>query len=312
MPAATGISTPADAATTTAPSTQTTRAYLALLFGVLCIGFSAIFARWADAPGVVVATWRVGVASVVLLIPFLRQPPAARPFNRSVLLWSALGGAFFAADTSIWNASLDYTSAANATFLVNVTPVLVGLITVFFLGKKLPPLFWPGMVVVLAGAALMLFNNGGDRHVQQGDLMALSAAVFWAGYQLVTRRARATLGVGTLTYLWLMVTTATLVTIPITLLSGASLCCYDTNTMLALLGVGLISQTAGYIGLNYALGHLPTPRVSVTILLQPVITAIAAFAIFGEVFTGWPLVGGMLILLGIYVINRSQTSAEEV
>ena len=66
-------------------------------------------------------------ASAVLLIPFLRQPPAARPFNRSVLFWGALGGAFFAGDTAIWNASLDYTSAANATFLVNVTPVLVGL-----------------------------------------------------------------------------------------------------------------------------------------------------------------------------------------
>ncbi|MBN1965803.1 MAG: hypothetical protein JW910_14220, partial [Anaerolineae bacterium] len=88
------VALPSAAAQTEHP---TLRAYLALLAGVLCIGFSAIFARYADAPGIVVAAWRVSTATLVLAIPFMRQPPARRLPRRASLGWALLGGALFAA-----------------------------------------------------------------------------------------------------------------------------------------------------------------------------------------------------------------------
>ena len=58
---------------------DTLRAYLLLLFGVLCIGFSAIFVRWAGAPGAVTGFYRMAIAVVLLAFPFFRRQRTARP-----------------------------------------------------------------------------------------------------------------------------------------------------------------------------------------------------------------------------------------
>ena len=284
-----------------ATSSSALRAYLALLLGVTCIGFSAIFTRWAEAPGVVVAAWRVGVATAALALPFARQPAPRRQLSRSMLGWAILGGALFALDVGVWSASLDYTTAANATFMANTAPLWVGLLTLFLLHKPLPRLFWPSIALALSGAAVMIFSNVESVAVRQGDLMALLASFFWAGYQLVTARARSQMS--NLSYLWLMVFTSTALLVPFSLLRGYALVGYSPQTTLAMLGAGLVSQVGGYLGINYALGHLTAARVSVTILLQPVITAVAAFILLGEPFGGWRLVGGALILAGVYLVT---------
>ena len=90
-----------------------------------------------------------------------------------MLTGAVLGGLFFGMDVGIWNASLDYTPAANATFMTNTAPLWVGLFSLFVLKEKLPRLFWPGMVLALGGAALMVFSNGGNVAVRQGDLKAV-------------------------------------------------------------------------------------------------------------------------------------------
>jgi drug/metabolite transporter (DMT)-like permease len=278
-------------------------AYLALLAGVLCIGFAGIFTRWGHAPGVVVAAWRVGLATVVLAIPMARQPANRRRISRHALLWTVFGGVMFALDMGIWNASMDYTTAANATFMGNTAPLWVGLATVFLLRKRLPRLFWPGIAIALTGAALMIFSNGGDVSVRQGDLMALLAAIFWAGYQLSLGHVRSNASVSNLSSLWIVAATGSVLLVPVTLMSGFPLVGYDRQTMLALLGAGLVSQIGGYLGINYALGHIPAARVSVVILLQPVIAAVAAAVLLGEPFGGWRLVGGALVLAGVYLVT---------
>ncbi len=279
------------------------RAYAALLAGVLCIGFAGVFTRSADSPGIVVAAWRVGLATVVLALPFARQRPTHRRITGSALKWTVFGGVMFALDMGIWNVSMDYTTAANATFMINTTPLWVGLITVFVLRKRLPQLFWPGIAIALSGAALMIFSSGADMAVRKGDLMALAASAFWASYQISMGHVRTISQVSNLTSIWIVAAVGSVILIPATMLSGASLIGYDQQTMLALAGAAIISQIGGYLGINYALGHIPPARVSVVILLQPVITAIAEAFLIGVPFGCWLLVGGALILAGVYLVT---------
>ena len=282
---------------------KTARAYVSLLLGVLCIGFSGIFARSADAPGIVMAVWRVGTATAVLAIPFLRQPAPQRRVRRSLLAGAMLGGLLFSGDLGLWNASLDHTTAANATFLGNASPIWVGLLTLFVLREGLPRRFWPGVSVAVGGAAFLIFG-GGDVRARQGDLMALTASVFWASYQVVTGRVRPHLS--NLSYIWVMSATSFLILLPVPSLSGYALVGYSADATLKLLGAGLVSQVGGYLGINYALGHLPAARVSVALLLQPVLTAILAYLLLGESFGGWRLLGGGLILAGVYLVTRPE------
>jgi len=71
-----------------------------------------------------------------------------------------------------------------------------------------------------------------------------------------------------------------------------------------LLALGLGPQVVGWMLINYALGHLRASHVSVSLLGQPVVTAILGFFILGEMLTVNQMLGGMLVLGGIYLVNQ--------
>jgi drug/metabolite transporter (DMT)-like permease len=287
----------------TAPITPG-RAYIILVFSVFAFGFTGVFAHMAESPGLVVATWRVAVATLVLAIPFFRQPESQRRLNRALWRQVFIGATFFAMSVGIFHIALDYTAAANAAFLGNMAPISVGVITLVFLKDRLPRLFWPGVAVALAGAALIVFGTSGIGQINTGDLIVLSNSLVWALYQIITARAR--VRISTLTWVWLVVGISTIYLVPLCLLSGYHLTDYATPTILAMIGSGLVSQAGGFIGYNFALGHISAARVSVVNLLQPVVTAVFAFLLLAEDFGGWRLVGGALVIAGVYLVNRRE------
>jgi drug/metabolite transporter (DMT)-like permease len=66
----------------------------------------------------------------------------------------------------------------------------------------------------------------------------------------------------------------------------------------------LFSHLCGYLAINYALGHLSAASVSVSILAQPVITALISIPLLGEFLSLQQVIGGTVVLIGIYLVNR--------
>lgn len=280
------------------------RAYLILAVGIFAFGFSAIFARAADAPGFVVATWRVGIASLLLTGPFLRQPAEARRLRRGTRRWVVLGSFTFALSLAVFHMALDHTTAANATFIGNLAPVWVGLFTLIVLHQALPPVFWPGVVVGMFGAFFIMLGAGSVGGIQGGDIAVFFNSTIWAAYQVVTAHARARMSAQSWVWWVLVISSATL--FPLALLFGYRLTGYDQATTLAMIGAGVISQAGGFLAYNYALGRIAAARVSVAGTLQPVLTAILAALLLGEEFGGLRLVGGALVMLGVYLTSRAE------
>jgi drug/metabolite transporter (DMT)-like permease len=73
-------------------------AYLVLAVGIVSLGFSGIFVRWANAPGLVTAFYRMAVGTVALAWPFYRRVRRAGGLPRQGLWFAVVGGLFFAAD----------------------------------------------------------------------------------------------------------------------------------------------------------------------------------------------------------------------
>ena len=88
------------------------------------------------------------------------------------------------------------------------------------------------------------------------------------------------------------------------LVIGAPLTGFPLKAWGALLALGLISQLASYFALVYALGHLPATITSVGLLAQVPCTAVLAMALLGEPLSAWQIAGGVLVLAGIYLVNR--------
>ena len=227
----------------------------------------------------------------------------------AILLLPILGGIFTAFDHGTWNSSLRYTSAANATLLGNTAPLWVALISWLVFRQKLRGLFWLGLALALGGAVIVL---GSDfiRHpsIGLGDLLAMAAGVFYAGYFIVTERGRQKLD--TLTYVWLVDLFAAIALLLITLGMKMPLSGYPTQSWLAFLGAALVSQVGGYLAIGYALGHLPASIVSPTLIGQPVVTALLAIPLLGEGLRTEQWLGGLVVLAGIYLVHRSREGSQ--
>ena len=279
-------------------------AYIALGVGIFSLSFSAMFVRWANAPGPVTAFYRL-FFSVFLLLPFfltrLKTNPSVR--TRSVI-FPLLAGVFTACDLGLWTASLSYTTASNATLLGNTSPLWVALGTWFILKQKLSSGFWRGLAFALLGAALIM---GTDFILHPrfgvGDVMALFTGFFYGGYFLFTERSRTTFD--PVSHIWFVGIGASISLFMINIALGYSLLGYGINTWLVFLATAVVSQLVGYMSLAYALGHLPASVVSPTMILQPVVTTILAIPLLGEIPSIWQGIGGAIALIGIYIVNQS-------
>jgi drug/metabolite transporter (DMT)-like permease len=283
---------------------KTVLAYLALAIGIFSLSFSAMFVRWADAPGPVTAFYRL-FFSIFLLLPFFLPRTQATPRLQSrSIMWPLFAGVFTACDLGLWTTSLSYTTAANATLLGNTAPLWVALGTWLLLKQKLSAAFWRGLAITLLGAALIM---GTDFLLHPrfgiGDAMAIFTGFFYGGYFLLTERSR--MHFDPVSHIWLVGVGASLSLFLINMLLQNPLSGYPAQTWLVFLSTAIVSQLVGYLSLAYALGHLPASIVSPTMILQPIVTALLAIPLLDEVPSVWQAVGGVLALLGIYIVNQS-------
>src|SRR5579872_6342100 len=294
-------------ATEATQGTQATRLhiYLMLALGIICIALSAIFTKWAGVPGTVSAFYRIAIAEVVLTLPFARAMARGR-VTRDRRIWLlALGaGVFFALDLGLWNTSLFLTSAANATLLGNDAPILVGLGALVLFHERLKGMYWVGLALALAGMGIIVSKDVlGHSSLGGGDLLAMSAGVAYAAYLLATQRIRAKMD--TLSSLFIPSMAGVVLLLGFNLALHRPLWGFSAHTYLALLAVSLISQLVGWLAINYALGHMRASIVSVTLLAQPVLTALFAVPLLGEPLASNQILGGVVALAGIYLVNRS-------
>ena len=288
-----------------------TRAYLALIFGVLCIGFSAIFVRWANAPGAVTGFYRMSVAVLILAFPFYRRmserdgPDRWRKLPRGEVIVALAGGIFFAGDLLFWNTGVLISGATNPTLMGNTAPLWVGLGALTFFREKLPAAFWLGLVLAMAGAALILgLDVLEDFTLGLGTLLGLVAGIFYGGYFLLTQRGRQRLDA--LTYFWIAAASASVLLLIGAIVLGQPLTGYSSFTYLNFVAMGLVVQVFGQFAFSYALGYLPASVVAPAGLGQPVVTALLAGPLLGERVTLLQAIAGATVLTGVYIVHRSR------
>ena len=284
-------------------------AYFALLGGIVCIAWSAIFVRWTDIPGPASAFYRMLIPAVILFpsYAFGRRRESLSLRNVGII---AFGGLFFALDLAFYNTSILQTSAANATLLGNNSPIFVGLLTWLVFRRRPARSFWFGLLLAIVGAVLILWTDlSHHARIGLGDLMALAASACFAVYLMVTEKIRSS--TGTLAFLRLAMISSTLSLLLINLAMGISLNVPHGRTLWALLGLGLVSQLAGYLFLTFALGHLPATITSISLLTQGPLTAAMAAVLLGEPLSLTQVLGGLLVLAGVALAHRQKHPEDE-
>ena len=296
-----------------------TAAFLCLLAGACAIAFAPIFVRIADVGPVASAFWRCALAVPLLWAWILFSPspgdraqldargalsPRGRGEGHSDARILFIAGLLFAADLGVWHFSIVYTSVANSTLLANLAPIVVTLAGWLVWRRPVTRTFLAGMVVAITGMFVLVGPNfavGGTRLL--GDALGALTALFYGSYLLAVKAARDA-EVPTARLMAWSTTISALVLLPLALFAPQPLLPVAAAGWWVLAGLALVTQVIGQGLIAYAFAHLPASLSAVSLLLQPVMAALFAWALFGEAIGPAQLAGGAIVLAGIWLARK--------
>lgn len=292
----------------------------AIVIAILAVSTASIFVRFAqrEAPSIVIAALRLGFA-VVVIAPFAitRYRNQLRILTRHELLLCVLSGGFLAIHFAAWITSLEYTSVVSSVVLVSTTPLWVGLFSPIFLREALSRPVLIGMLLALFGGTVIALgdscqiNHGlvcpafsgflrGDAML--GNFLALVGAWALAGYLMIGRRLR--IGMSLVPYIFVVYGVAAAALFAAMFASGQQPAGYSGMTYFWILLLALLPQLIGHSTFNWILRFLPATLVAITTLGEPVGSAVLAYFILKEIPASLTLLGGLLILAGIFFSGR--------
>ncbi|PWB53506.1 MAG: hypothetical protein C3F13_08815 [Anaerolineales bacterium] len=296
---------------------------LAIIIGILAVSTASIFIRFAqqEASSLVIAAWRLTIASLILVpVAATRQKRELTSLKRPELLLALLSGIFLALHFATWITSLQYTTVASSVVLVSTIPLWVALLSPFTIKEPITRAVWIGLILALVGGAVVAVSdsctisagsiacpsliNFMQGKAFLGDMLAICGAIAGAGYLLIGRKLRAKMSL--VGYISLVYGMAAVVLVIIMLSAGEKAFGYSPQIYLWLILLAVIPQLIGHSTFNWALGYLSAAFVSITLLGEPIGSTILAYFILDEKPTSLKLLGGGLILVGIYITSRSE------
>jgi drug/metabolite transporter (DMT)-like permease len=292
---------------------------LVLAIGVLASSTASIFIRFAQesAPSLVIAAYRVGIASFILvLIVSIRKDVTIKEIKGRNLWLSIVAGIFLAAHFATWVTSLEYTTVASSVVLVSTSPLFVAVFSPIFLKEGVNPILRYALALSLLGTTIIALSDSclstdGFRcppiqsffagNALKGDLLALGGALSGAGYMLIGRKVREK--VSLLPYITLVYSVAAIILFLMVAGAGQPVTGFPPTIYILFGLLAIIPQLVGHSSINWALRFLTAAFVSITLLGEPIGSSILAMIILGET-PGWLMVvGAILILSGIVIAS---------
>lgn len=278
-----------------------------LFIALMAISFLAtggIFVKLSSLPPINTALYRV-LFSIPILYPLVRKKLPAIGFKtRMVIL---LAGIFLALDLILWNISFHLTTVANANLYANLVPFTIIPVAYFVFKEKFKKGFFLGAAISIIGVILLslgkinpTFNN------YQGDILAFLTSIFYALFLLVVYKVRNKVDALSIMFI------SALGSVPV--LFFASFIMEEIHVPISfedlypLLGLTILSQILGQGLLSHSLGKIRVSLSSLIVLAQPLIAAIYAFFIFNEKLTFFEWLGMILVLIGIFLAKKSNSS----
>lgn len=283
--------------------------YSGLVVGVVAVSFAALFIRLAQAPPLAIASYRLVLAALpVLLLALWRRWDELRSLTAAELRATVVSGLCLAGHFATWVASLKYASVASSVALVTTSPFFVAGFAFLFVGERVSRRMLLAIAVCTAGGLVIgAADFASGPRALYGDGLALAGAAFAAAYFALGRRVRAR--VSLLAYVGIVYPLSALGLLTLTLAARQPLGGFSARTYLFFALLAIVPQLIGHSSLNWALGYLSAPFVAIAVLGEPVLSTILAALFLAERPGPERIAGGLLILAGVYLALREERTA---
>ncbi len=259
---------------------------------------------------------RFSMGIVILGFAAIRRNELTPPSLRDWPLLALLGFIGVAFHQWLQSNGLQTAAATTTAWLVATTPVFIALLSWVSLRERLGALQWAGILVAAMGV-LVILGRGNLQSLwsagpmNRGDLMVMLSAPNWAVYTILSRRLLLRMAPSKMIFYvmlagWCFITVWAVGFGPGTGEIGL----LSPTGWLAIAGLGVFGSGLAYVMYHDALHVLPASQLGVFLNLEPVVTMLLAAPILGEPVTIVVLLGGVMIVGGIYLVNRRMTQAK--
>ncbi len=239
----------------------------------------------------------------VVLLWHTGFPSLTKKTFRSLLVLALMEpGLYFLFETF----GLQYTSATKTSLIIATIPVVVLVLSSFFLKERLRPINMLGIAVSLAGVALLVFGGRpqiGLKGMMFGDMLIFGAVIAASVYMILTRKLGESLS--SLQITGMQIIFGALLFLPLFLwdLPHLDWQSVTKNSLMALIVLTIFATIGAFLCYNFALTRIPAAQAAVCINGIPLVTACGAWVLLGETLTSMQFFGGALVLVAVFLAN---------
>ncbi|MHB1315107.1 MAG: DMT family transporter [Christensenellales bacterium] len=287
------------------------RAYFLMIISVSVTSMANIFIKlglkfeWSPAA---IASYRMAIAAAIMIVVAFSSPKCrkeVKTLQLTDIIKMILAGTFMGLHFVFWAEALKYTTAANAVVLACTQPVFLMIAGVLFFKEKLNLKVLLCALIPILGVLLITFSSsaaaeGGGTLV--GDLMILGTMSFYITQILLGRSVRQRVSVKL--YTAIVYTCCTVAIVLVGLIQGTQFTGLDPRGIPVVIGLALLVTLCGHNIIIYTLKYLKPAAIAIFQMGEVILTAFWAFLLFQEVPSWMTVLGGTVILSGIYLFVR--------
>src|SRR5690554_6425495 len=231
-----------------------TKPRIALVIGIICISIFPILVKLNLSPPIISAFYRMAIAAAVL-VPFTLISGKFKIPSVKMLILTIVCGCIFALDVTVWNISIQESTATQATLLTNLSPVWVGIGSFFFLKNKPTRNFWIGTVIAIFGMITLVgFHFFVYLDFDLAFIFAILSGIFYAIYMLVSKYVLYEVEV--IPFITMSTLTSAIFLAILSYANNEPFIGYSNAGWLVFLVQGIVCQLVAWLMLGYATKHI--------------------------------------------------------
>lgn len=286
--------------------------YLEALFAVLVWGATFIATKIAlrEASPATIVWIRFGMGTVILGIVVAARKQFALPERNEWLYFAMLGFLGVTFHQLLQATGLQTAKATTTAWIVATTPVFIAILGWLALKERLNGIQILG--IVMAAFGVLLIVSKGDipalftgEEGTFGDVLILISSVNWAVYTILSRRELARHPAARMMFFvmllgWIFINIWIFGFGP----GVGEIAALTASGWGAILVLGIFGSGLAYIAFYDALQEIPASQLGAFFNVEPLVTTVLASVMINEAITVITLVGGAIIILGIWLVNR--------
>ncbi|WP_417854247.1 DMT family transporter [Xanthomarina gelatinilytica] len=275
------------------------KARIALVVGIFCISIFPILVKLNLTPGVISAFYRM-LFSLLLLLPYVLISKQLQIPNLKAGLLAVICGVIFGSDVAVWNIAIQESTATQASLLTNLSPVWVGVFSLFFLKDKPKTNFWIGTVIAVFGMIMLVgFAVFKNLDFDLAFIFGVLSGVLYAIYMLVSKEVLKSMTV--ISFMTISLMSSSIYLGAVSYAINEPFSGFSNAGWLVLVIQAVVCQLLAWLLISYATQHMRATRVSVSLLGQGILASILAWLFIDEAISLQMVLGGFILLFGIRV-----------